>query len=70
MAGKKFLNPTIKIMICLSAMALLGYFVVDPLQAAIFGDGPVDKFLIGRVLVMISFVYLLVQSLRELLQKR
>ncbi|MEI6133485.1 MAG: hypothetical protein WCP72_00805 [Desulfomonile sp.] len=67
MAGKKFLNPTIKIMICLSAITVLGYFVV---QEAIFQNDPVNKFLIGRILVMIGFVYLLVQSLRELLQNR
>jgi TRAP-type mannitol/chloroaromatic compound transport system permease small subunit len=67
MAGKKFLNPTIKIMICLSAITVLGYFVV---QEAIFQNDPVNKFLIGRLLVMIGFVYLLVQSLRELLQNR
>ncbi len=67
MAGKKFLNPTIKIMICLSAITVLGYLVV---QEAIFQNDPVNKFLIGRILVMIGFVYLLVQSLRELLQNR
>jgi hypothetical protein len=67
MAGKKFLNPTIKIMICLLAIAVLGYFVV---QEAIFQNDPVNKFLIGRILVMIGFTYLLVQSLRELLQNR
>ena len=67
MAGKKFLNPTIKIMICLSAIAVLGYLVV---QEAIIQSDLVNKFFIGRILVMIGFVYLLVQSLRELLQNR
>ncbi|MFH0959765.1 MAG: hypothetical protein V1897_13795 [Pseudomonadota bacterium] len=70
MAGKKFLNPTIKIVICVSALTLLGYFVIDPLQDAIFRNGPIDKFLIGRILVMMGFVYLLIQSLRELLRIR
>jgi hypothetical protein len=67
MPGKKFLNPTIKIMICLLAIAVLGYFIF---QEDIFQNDPVNKFLIGRILVMIGFVYLLVQSLRELLQNR
>jgi TRAP-type C4-dicarboxylate transport system permease small subunit len=66
MAGKKFLNPTIKIIICLLAIAVLGYFVV---QEALFQNDPVNKFLIGRILVMIGFAYLLVQSLREMFRK-
>lgn len=66
MAGKKFLNPTIKIIICLLAIAVLSYFVV---QEALFQNDLVNKFLIGRILVMIGFAYLLVQSLREMFRK-
>ncbi len=66
MAGKKFLNPISKIVICLAGILILGYFVHTPLYKAIFDNGPWDNMLVGRLVVMIAFVYLLAQSLREL----
>jgi hypothetical protein len=69
MAGKKFLNPALKIIICLVAIAILGYFVHEPLYEAVFSNGPVDKILTARVLVLIGFVYLFVHSVRELLKR-
>jgi len=66
MAGKKFLNPISKIVICLAGFLILGYFVHTPLYEAIFLNGPWDMVLVGRLVVMIAFVYLLAQSLREL----
>jgi len=66
MAGKKFLNPISKIVICLAGFLILGYFVHTPLYEAISGNGPWDMVLVGRLIVMIAFVYLLAQSLREL----
>jgi len=65
MAGKKFLSPTVKIVICLAGVLILGYFVHVPLYEAVFMNGPVDKILVGRLLVMIAFVYLLGQSIKE-----
>lgn len=70
MAGKKFLNPTLKIIICLFGIVLLGYFIIEPLREAIFNDGPVDRFLVGRILVVIGFIYLLIQSGREIASNR
>ncbi|MDA8406011.1 MAG: hypothetical protein M0T73_04010 [Deltaproteobacteria bacterium] len=66
MAGKKFLNPISKIVICLAGVLILGYFVHMPLYEAIFLNGPWDNMLVGRLVVMIAFVYLLAQSVREL----
>ena len=66
MAGKKFLNPISKIVICLAGVLILGYFVHTPLYEAIFSNGPWDTVLVARLVVMIAFVYLLAQSLREL----
>ena len=70
MAGKKFLNPTLKIIICLFGIILLGYFIIEPLNEAIFHNGPVDRFLVGRILVVIGFLYLLIQSGREIVSNR
>ncbi|MGC8658459.1 MAG: hypothetical protein ACP5U1_05235 [Desulfomonilaceae bacterium] len=65
MAGKKFLNPKIKIVLCLVAIALLGYFVHGPLYEAVFHNGPWDRLLVGRLVVMLAFVYFLAQTIRE-----
>ncbi len=66
MAGKKFLNPRIKIVLCLTGILIMGYFVHDPLYDAIFANGSWDRLLVGRLLVMVAFIYLLAQSLKEL----
>ena len=69
MAGKKFLNPLIKVIICLLGLLILGYFIHAPLRQVIFGDGTADKILVLRVLVMIGFLYLLAQSIREIIKR-
>jgi hypothetical protein len=69
MAGKKFLNPFIKIIICLLGLLILGYFSHSSLREVVLGDGSADKILVVRLFVMIGFLYLLAQSVREIMKK-
>ena len=69
MAGKKFLNPFIKIIICLLGLFILGYFSHASLRDVVLGDGSADKILVVRLLVMIGFLYLLAQSVREIIKR-
>ncbi len=69
MAGKKFLNPFIKIIICLLGLLILGYFSHASLREVVLGGGSADKILVVRLLVMIGFLYLLAQSVREIMKK-
>jgi hypothetical protein len=61
MAGNKFLNPFIKIGLCLLGMGLMAYFLYPSVQTGEFGD----NLTIIRALVFLGFGYLFVQSLRE-----
>jgi len=63
MAGKKFLNPILKIVLCLVGMMLMGYFLYGSIQA---GE-PSDRVTIVRALVFLGFTYLLVQSIKDLM---
>ncbi len=64
MAARNFLNPYLKIMLCLAGMIVMGYFLYTP-----FEDwATYDHLTIARALVFLGFTYLLVQTLRELLR--
>ena len=70
MAGKRFLDPKIKIILCLLGFLILGYFAHGPLYEAVFSDGQWDRMLVGRLVVMGAFAYLLGQSIKELIVKK
>ena len=63
MAGKKFLNVYVKIVLCLLGMGIMAYFIYPSVQAGEFSD----RMTIARGLVFLGFGYLLVQSIRETL---
>lgn len=63
MAGKKFLNSYLKIVICSLGMAVMAYFLYPAMQSGEFSD----KLNVIRGLVFIGFAYLLVQSVKEVL---
>jgi hypothetical protein len=63
MAGKRFLNPYLKIMLCSAGMIVMGYF----LYTSVWNGATYDHLTIARALVFLGFTYLLVQALRELL---
>jgi len=63
MAGKKFLNVYVKILLCLLGMGIMAYFIYPSVQAGEFSD----YLTIARALVFLGFCYLLVQSIREAL---
>ncbi len=66
MAGKKFLNPLLKVLLCFFGTSLLGYYVYES-----FLTSPgLDGITIARILVLAGFVYLLIQSVRDFLKTR
>lgn len=65
MAGNKFLNPLLKVILCSLGMIVMGYFLYFSMK-----DGAAyDHLTIARVLVFLGFTYLLVQSLRQVLRR-
>jgi len=61
MAGKKFLNPFAKIILCAMGMLVMGYFLFPAIQS---GDY-YDRMTIVRGLVFLAFSFLLVRSIAE-----
>ena len=66
MAGDKFLNPILKAALCSIGIATMAYLVI----AQIGAGGPYDYLAFARVMVLLGFLYLLVQSIRQILQRR
>ena len=66
MAGKKFLNPIVKIALCSLGMVLMGYFLVPAIQSGNFDD----RLTIVRALVFLVFGFLLVRSIGEVSRRR
>ncbi|MGO9120186.1 MAG: hypothetical protein ACLQPD_21550 [Desulfomonilaceae bacterium] len=66
MAGDKFLNPILKAALCSIGTVTMGYLVI----AQIGAGGPYDHLAFARVLVLLGFLYLLAQSIRQILQRR
>jgi hypothetical protein len=65
MSGKRFLNPFLKVVLSLIGMSAVGY------QLYIwFGSGePYDTLTIVRGLLFAGFLYLFLQSLRQLMSR-
>ncbi len=61
MAGKKFLNPIGKIILCLIGMLVLGYFLLPAIQSGDYDNG----ITIVRGLVFLAFAVLLIRSIAE-----
>jgi hypothetical protein len=66
MAGKSFLNPILKIVLCSIGVLVMGYFVYGSVQAGEISE----RITIIRALVLVGFAYLLVQSVKELVIQR
>jgi len=62
MAGKKFLNPIYKIILCSLGMFLMGYFI----YMSYLSETMNDKLTIARVLVFLAFAYLLARSIQDI----
>jgi hypothetical protein len=65
MAGLKFLNPILKMMICIAGMLIMGYYLYDSLLQGLY-----ETITVVRALVFVGFSYLLVQSIGELIKDR
>jgi hypothetical protein len=63
MAGKKFLNPLLKIVLCIVGMVILAYYASPAIMAGDF----YDRMTLVRLGVFLGFTYLLVQSVREII---
>jgi len=66
MAEKKFLNPVLKAALCSLGIGAMAYLLIPQVGS---GD-PYDYLTLARSLVLLGFVYLLVQSVREILKGR
>lgn len=66
MAGKKFLNPFLRIAICIMGMLVTGYFLYPSVQSGTVED----SLTVMRALVFIGFTYLLGQSIKQMLERR
>jgi len=65
MAGKKFLNPYAKVVICALGMACIAYFLYPSLISGDF----TERQTIFRAMVFLGFAYLLVRSVLEIVRK-
>ena len=66
MAGKEFLNPILKIVICIAGMLVMGYFLYPSVRSGIIED----NLTILRALVFLGFTYLLAQSIKQMIERR
>ncbi len=66
MAGDKFLNPILKATLCSIGIATMAYLLI----VQIGSGGPYGHLAFARVLVLLGFLYLLVQSVRQIFQRR
>lgn len=62
MKGKSFLNPIVKIILCVTGMVTMGYF----LYPVLLGATPWDRLAVVRGLVFLGFTYLFVKSVGDL----
>jgi hypothetical protein len=66
MAGIKFLNPALKIILCALGMTIIGYYLYDSILAGATND----RMTIVRVLVFLGFTYLMIKSALELIEHK
>jgi hypothetical protein len=64
MAGKNFLNPLLKVILCSIGIFSMAYYLLPVLQS----DKSIETLDGIRVLVLLGFGYLLIQSLRHLIK--
>ncbi len=62
MAGKKFLNPFLKAILCVIGVAVVGYYLFEAVQQG----QALERLNLVRWLVLIGFAYLLYQSVKDL----
>jgi|UniRef100_A0A7C4AT51 hypothetical protein len=62
MAGKKFLNPFLKAILCVIGVAVMGYYLLEAVQQ---GEA-LERLNLVRWLVLMGFAYLLYQSVKDL----
>jgi hypothetical protein len=65
MAGKKFLNPYLKVGLCLIGLTLMGYFLAQQIQS---GDD-YDRLFYFRAIVFGGFLFLLIRSITDMLNR-
>lgn len=65
MAGRKFLNPLVKVVLCVMGVASMAYLLYPDIMRGDFSD----RLTIVRVLVFLGFSYLLAQSVKEILNR-
>jgi hypothetical protein len=58
MAKKEFLNPAIRALICAIGMIVMGYFIMQDLNA----PGPLDRVTYVRIAVFGAFAYFLIRT--------
>jgi hypothetical protein len=66
MAGKKFLNPVVKVGLCAVGMLIMGYFLVSSVSSGSFGD----RTDIARLIVFVGFAYLFIRSIADVVAQR
>ena len=66
MAGKKFLNPVLKAVLCSIGVVSMVYLLVPQVGSG----GPYDYLTLARALVLLGFIYLLGQTVKEMLKGR
>jgi hypothetical protein len=66
MAGKKFLNPVLKATLCSIGIACMAYLLIPQVGSG----GPYDYLTLVRALVLLGFVYLLIQTVKDILRGR
>ncbi len=62
MAGRSFLRPSVKVVICVIGMIVVGYFLYPSVARGDFDD----KMTIARVIVFVGFGFFLFRNLAAL----
>ncbi len=65
MAGKRFLNPLLKTVLCIVGMVVLAYHLSPDIMSGNFDD----HMTLLRLVVFLGFTYLLVQSVRDVIDR-
>ncbi len=66
MAGKKFLSPLLRIVLCAAGMLILGYFIASTFRDGTFGD--LTDLL--RLVVFLGFAFLLVRGILDIVRHK
>jgi hypothetical protein len=65
MPGNKFLNPLLKTVLCIVGMVVLAYHM----SPSIMSGNLDDRMTLLRLVVFLGFTYLLVQSVRDIIDR-